>query len=132
MSREVMGMSDNCIFCGSDNTTRHEEVQTFTYGDSASGPTVEVSANVIISGCIDCGEQWTKGDQEQVRSDAAAGALYVRITEFVALVREMREAVNEYADSFGIGVIIPDYKEIKVMNLRKLISKADKMVSEVQ
>ena len=34
-----------------------------------------------VSGCIDCGQQWTDGDQEEARTEATIGALYRKIEE---------------------------------------------------
>ena len=64
-----------CPFCGSNNTTRSEETETFDYGDGNTFPVIKVTANVLVDGCIDCGQQWTNGDQEQARSDAIINAL---------------------------------------------------------
>jgi len=89
-----------CIYCGSENTTRHEEKDTFVYGASGNLQ-IEVTADVIVSGCIDCGQQWTDGDQEQIRSDAACAALYKRIAE---LEQELADASKGNPEIFSAGM----------------------------
>jgi len=74
-----------CAFCNSSNITRHEETDTFIYGDATKGkPAIEVRANVIVTGCIDCGQQWTDGEQEDARTEAIVGALYNEILRMLS------------------------------------------------
>lgn len=90
--------SYECVFCGSHNTTRSEEPETFTYGCSPR-PEIEVTANVIVSGCINCGNQWTDGDQEQSRSNAACEALYSQIESLEAENADLKSRLDAYAQA---------------------------------
>lgn len=88
-----MNESDNCVFCESENTTRHEDVETFTYGADGH-PQLEIKANVIVSGCIDCGQQWTDHKAEEARTEAIINALYGKFKEYCGHQKYMCEILN--------------------------------------
>jgi Zn ribbon nucleic-acid-binding protein len=89
-------MSDllDCVVCGSHNTTSIPDQETFTYGDDRTGPTLEVTAEVVLHGCIDCGFQWTDETAERARAEAITNTLYGKYREYVAYQRNINEALN--------------------------------------
>ena len=64
----VEKLYSSCVYCGSDQTSTRKETETFDYrhGDEL----VQLSADIDVHSCQECGFQFADSSSEDARHDA--------------------------------------------------------------
>jgi len=94
--------SQVCPACGAKKLTTHEKEYAFPYGSGAAE--VELSAQVPVKVCRDCGFSFTDIAAEEACHDAICRHLGVMTPTQIRALREMLEMTQaEFAAATGLG-----------------------------